>query len=112
MSETVKYIGTLKEIKPEGNQTIEDIAKSIVNEEKDDYYTDWVEQLLDQKYDQYVVHDGKLYEVERSQDDDDDDIFQMHKNPDGTLGFVVRYYNGGCGFEEAIQYAFRSLKDE
>ena len=38
----------------------------------------------------------------------------MSKNEDGDFDFEVRYYNGGCGFDEAIERAFERkaiLKD-
>lgn len=58
-----------------------------------------------------MVLDGEIYEVER-RDMEDSDIFEMQKNPDGTLGFVVQYYDGGCGFEEAIETAHKRMSNE
>lgn len=34
----------------------------------------------------------------------------MTPNLDGTYNYVLSYYNGGCGFGEAMQYAWEKLK--
>ena len=40
----------------------------------------------------------------------DEDIFNAHDNGDGTIGYEVMYYNGGCSFNEAIEYALEDMK--
>jgi len=35
----------------------------------------------------------------------------MKQNSDGTLEYLVRYYNGGCGFEKALEYAEEKMKN-
>lgn len=34
----------------------------------------------------------------------------MDKNPDGTLSYIVKFYNGGCGFNEALEAAYERIK--
>ena len=73
------------------------------------YYKNYAEWLRDETQD-YIEKDGVLYEVIQKQGvDADDDIFEATQNPDGTIDFVVKYYNGGCGFYDAIGEALDSL---
>jgi len=57
----------------------------------------------------YSEINGKIYEIQDTHYDPDDDIFDMEENDDGTLSYNVRYYNGGCGFEEALEYAAQRM---
>src|ERR1035441_2741349 len=44
----------------------------------------------------YIEVDGKIWEVFDRQDHGDEDSFcRLTPNPDGTLSFHTRYYNGG-----------------
>lgn len=64
----------------------------------------------DDIYDHYynaVEIDGMVYTVEKTDIDPDYDIFNSTKNEDGTIDFEVKYYNGGCGFNEAIDEALK-----
>lgn len=90
MSETVHYKGvlaptgkTLSEFDPE--------ADSIY-----DHYEDAVE------------IDGLIYTVDKKSIDLDFEIFQSKKSNDGAIHFETRYYNGGCGFNEAIENALEN----
>ena len=41
---------------------------------------------------------------------DEDDIFEIKKNEDGSFDYILSYYNGGCSFNEALDYAFKNGK--
>lgn len=110
MSETVKYVGTIREVSHGANETIEEIAQRLLGEERESGYDSWLEQLQDKRYDEFVVRNGVLYEINATQDDDDSDIFEMTKEQNGDLRFVVQFYNGGCSLDEAIGYAFDNLE--
>jgi len=116
MSETVYYKGKLKDVVRLDNETLEEQCKRIINcELDDDYYKTFKEMLLDEYYDKYVIYGDILYSiVEKISLDADGSIFNMSNDDDGTLNFEVRYYNGGCSFDEAIECAFERkemLKD-
>ena len=116
MSETVYYKGKLKDVVRLDNETLEEQCKRIINcELDDDYYKTFKEMLLDEYYDKYVIYGDILYSiVEKISLDADGSIFNMSNDDDGTLNFEVRYYNGGCSFDEAIEHAFERkemLKD-
>ncbi len=87
MSETVHYKG---ELIPTGK------SLSEFDPEADD--------IFDHYYDAVEI-DGQVYTVEKKEIDHDADVFKSVKNDDGTIYFEVRYYNGGCSFNEAIDIA-------
>lgn len=63
-------------------------------------------------YDKYVLLDGyEIYEVVKDVEQEDYDIFQMKANHDGTLDYVVSFYNGGCSLSEALQYAKEKMSE-
>jgi len=61
--------------------------------------------------DDYTEINGKIYKIEDIRFDDDD-LFEIKENPDGSLEYLVRFYNGGCGFEEALDYASKKIKEK
>lgn len=115
MSETVHYKGILTEVLPNEGEDIQDIAKRILdhhNEEVEDYYKDALECLMDRFYQGYVVIDDKIYEVLKKDIDPDKDLFNAFMHSDGTIEFEVKYYDGGCGFDEAIDHAVDNIEEE
>lgn len=110
MSETVNYRGVLREVVKFDGETIEDQCKRLLdNKELDSYCDSYKEMLLDEGYYDWVMYDNILYSVEKEDVDPYNDLFTASKNEDGTINFEVRYYNGGCGFEEAIEYALEKM---
>ncbi len=107
MSETVHYRGTLTIVERLENETLEDQCKRILDgKELDSYNDSYQEQLIDDNYEVYFIRDNTLYSVEKKSIDYDEDIFQLSEGEDGKLNFEVKYYNGGCSFNEAMEYAF------
>lgn len=90
MSETVHYKGiliptgkTLKEFDPKAKHTWDLLYKSAIE------------------------IDGQIYTIEK-EEIDDSNLFLSKKNEDGTINFEIRYYNGGCSFDEAIREALKN----
>jgi len=100
MSETVHYIGKLK---PTG-KTVSDYIDYKIPEN----YT--LKEFFDEKYYKaaYAI-DDQVFEVEKAEFDDCDDILIASKNDDGSIDFQVKYYNGGCSFSEALDCAIKQL---
>ena len=71
------------------------------------YHGDKVEFFEEELESQAVIINGEVYEIERNEYEDGDDIFESSKNKDGSIDFQVKYYNGGCGFQEALSYALK-----
>jgi len=108
MSKMEFLTGKLIHIGPKALQTLEDVATIILAKENHqiDYETA-VECLQNEFYREYVIVLGKIYKVEMSTKDANYDVFQASKNEDGTISFTLKYYNGGCSFNEAIERALK-----
>lgn len=89
MSETVHYKGKLT---PTGKTLAEFDPEA---EDIDDYYYKAVE------------IDGMVYTTAQEYIDPEEEILNASKNADGTIDFEVKYYNGGCSFNEAIAAAIK-----
>lgn len=115
MSEIVHYTGKLQLVDKLPNETLEEQCKRILVEHNyldlDNYCDSWREMLCDKFYERYVVASGDVYKVvEKNYKDMNEDIFNAHDNTDGTIDYEVMYYNGGCSFNEAIEYALEDMK--
>lgn len=118
MSETVHYRGTAVLIS-KGEQAEID-AKIILAEkgeiEKPNYYKTWVEYLSDEFYNDYYYHEPteSLYEIDYKEIDPYEDIIKAHYiNLTNTkIGFELKYYNGGAGFNECLEEAINKLENE
>ena len=106
MSETVHYRGTLTEVDMLDNETLEEQCKRLLGDtELLSYYKSYQEMLINEFYQTYIINDNTLYLVEKENYEPNEDIFYSKGNEDGTINFEVRYYNGGCSFNEAIKRA-------
>ena len=76
------------------------------------YYDDWIERLQDLNDNEFVVCSNCIYHVISDKEISGGDIFNAERNLDGTISYVLSYYNGGCGFEEAIETALERLGGE
>ena len=115
MSEMVHYTGKIARVENVLNETLEELCERILREHKylslSKYCSSWREMLCDKLYDQYVIVGGEVYKViEKNHRDIDEGIFDAHDNGDGTINYEVMYYNGGCSFNEAIEYALEDMK--
>lgn len=110
MSETEHKTGKLKPCEMRG--TIEETCKAILAENGFNdlsYYRSYQEQLEDEFYRKYYVSENCVYEVYSEDKNQDDDIFNASKNADGTINFEIKYYNGGCSFNEALGEAMKTI---
>lgn len=101
MSETEHFKGKLK---PTGK----DIIEYLDGIDTPNYYSNKAEYFNDAFSNLAIFTNGEVYEIERTEYEDSDDIFESSKNDDGTIDFQVKYYNGGCGFGEALEYALKT----
>ena len=56
-----------------------------------------------------LLNGDEVWEVVQDKEYDDYEILEMTPNLDGTYNYVLSYYNGGCGFSEAMQWAWEKL---
>ena len=74
--------------------------------------TGYLDQMrIEQLKEKYIVTNDNIYKVvEKNNKTDEYDIFNATQNLDGTIDYEVMYYNGGCSFNEAIEYALEAMK--
>ncbi|WP_442637950.1 hypothetical protein [Rossellomorea marisflavi] len=113
MSETVHYKGVLKPLEKQLGESLEEQCRRVLGgKELPSYFDNYQEYMLDVHYKDMTIQDGILYAIERESVDPDADMFKAQRHENGEIAFEVRYYNGGCGFEEAIEEALSQLKKQ
>jgi len=95
---------------PTGQDLETYMAIYMEDKELPSYYDDVEELFHDELSTDVKLIDGQVYKVEREYFEDSDSIFKSSENEDGTIDFEVKYYNGGCGFSEALDYALEPEK--
>jgi hypothetical protein len=117
MSETVHYIGKLTEIKSE-YYTVDEIAKAIliINDAKpsefdNEYYQGSHKDMVCDKFsDEYLELNGKLYSYTQESIEAEEDIMRATIDNTGVISYEVKYYNGGCAFQEALEESINNIK--
>lgn len=109
MSEMVQYKGELKKIAvPIECVTLKEKAEYLI---KCGYSLDYDDYENNEVYfnDCLRIKDD-WYSYTKSENKDCDDIFEATIHPDGKIKYLIRYYNGGCCFEEAIEESLKRLE--
>ena len=111
MSETVHYKGKAVKI---DCKNIEEYALKVLekkSKEREDYYDTAIEQITQDYYEEFFYDSEKeiLYSITYESHDLEEEIIKAEKQPDGSIAFELRYYNGGAGFEECLQEAMNKL---
>ncbi|MEK3955684.1 MULTISPECIES: hypothetical protein [unclassified Psychrobacillus] len=110
MSETVHYKGVLSRVERFEKENLEEQCKRLLgNKELPSYFDSYEEYLLDKHYRTMTIQNGDVYQVEKEEVDPDSGIFNASISENGEITFEVRYYNGGCGFDEAIENALKNI---
>jgi len=103
MSEVDTYRGKLVPVDLEGRTLDQWIQKRLDRTELDDYEDSWLEALQEDLYDSYYYdrNSDTLYAVQRERLDPNGFVHSK-PNADGTIDFLVSYYNGGASFGEIM----------
>lgn len=115
MSDYETRKGKCKEVMKHENESYSDFCIRLIktySSKKDDISNFDEEDLRWYIYDNDIAVLNKNYAyVIISEDDIDDyaDIFNASKNEDGTIDFLLKYYNGGCSFDEALTTAIDKM---
>lgn len=76
------------------------------------YYNNFKEQLLDEHdcYKKYIFVRDEVWEIfDHEESDGDSDISMLTPNEDGSLSFVMQFYNGGTCLSECIEDAMLKI---
>lgn len=111
MSETVHFKGVLEVVERHDGENLDEQCKRILNNrELPSYYENYQEFLRDEFYKDMTIQNGVVYRVKKTNVDPDGDIFNATLRENGDIEFEVRYYNGACGFDEALEEAIDNIK--
>lgn len=114
MSQTETHIGKLKLVPKLENEDLELQCKRLLSNEPLDEYCDTYEEMLKESdlygY-KYIISKTNIYEVIKDYSCEGDDVFNANKNSDGTISYVTSFYNGGCGFSEALEYCLEDMEE-
>lgn len=117
MSQTETHIGKLKLVPKLENENLEEQCKRILNNKPlDKYYDSYCEMfkasgLYGYKSGYVISNKSEIYEVIEDFVFEGDDIFNANKNSDGTITYVTSFYNGGCGFSDALQECLNCMEE-
>lgn len=114
MSQTEFHIGKLKKIELKENQNLEDFYKEKLQEigllQLRSYDNDWEDAFRDKFRDKYFISNDTIWEAfDHKEIDMSDDIYEIKTNPDGTLSFIMKFYNGGTYLSECIEDELKKL---
>lgn len=103
MSHTETHIGRAVRLEmPEDKEVWAENTLKELKAERDDYYDSAFEQVTeDGKH--YLLIAGQLYAIENKELGEGEDINNAVVNPDGSISYVLQFYNGGCYFTEALE---------
>jgi len=109
MSDYERFTGKLVKIDL-GDSSLEEMCKKLYNKELPSYYESF-EEAIEDKDDEYIINKGILYKlVDKKYHNPGDSIFNAVQINSNEIKFEVMYYNGGCGFSEAIEQALKNME--
>ncbi len=110
MSQTESHFGKL--VKIESPFDVETVCKSLMEDRGDclDSYHKDHKEFVEEQYEDILINHN-VYNIIDTELDEEDTYRSWH-NPDGSIGYAVSFYNGGCGFHEALTDAIKGLKQK
>jgi hypothetical protein len=113
MSEMETHVGKLRKVQRNEGQSVEDWCRERCEADGEfelhSFYNSFKEFFMDNHYDEFFSVDDEIWEISDHKELDDDDIYEMIPNPDGTVSFVMRFYNGGTCLAECIEEGLTNL---
>ena len=75
------------------------------------YCKTWYEQLRNINDEEFYFVNDELWEtIEDFSAEEGDDIYQLHLNEDGTVTYVMQFYNGGTCLSECLEESLANLE--
>ena len=99
MSQTETHIGKFKILAKGRNNILEYIKEHNIEK-----FFNTNTHYIESESEYYDILDGDILieYIEHREYDEDDSIVEFTKNEDGTIDFLVQFYNGGCCLQEAL----------
>ena len=118
MSETKHIKGRLKLVKPPEGKSLQDFSEEYLTEKNytiSDYNKkyhngDYVHILVDAFNDDFIIINDKLFSLESTELDPDDEILNFNYNSsDDSYDFECKFYNGGTCLSEMLEEGYKKL---
>lgn len=118
MSKVETVRGKVKKVDLNGDTIIDFLLGFYPEELREDLRSDYTNDVRELMHDyrlnidltdRFIFVNDDLYEVLEKEDFDSCDIFEGTENNDGSISVLLQYYNGGCGFSEAVGYAINKM---
>lgn len=110
MSEMETFKGRLTPVELDG-LTVDQWVQELLGWTELDLnrYEDWLDALSEERYGEYVYDrlTSTVYEIQKHQLDPYGFV-EAERRSDGSIDFIVSYYNGGVSFSEVAKSAIRS----
>ncbi len=106
MSETQHFKCTLKNT----DQTLEEYFNN--SGEELGCYLDVEEWFDEERHQKAVLFNERVYEIKFWEDFGESDVFRALGQFNGDIDLHLKYYDGGCSFDEAIAYALDNIEDD
>ena len=115
MSQVEVHTGRLLKVDRVETEPIENWCKEYCQqngyEHLDGFYDTWEECFRETQCGKYVIANNNIYRIiEDKEFSDCENIFEAHTNELGQIMYCLSYYNGGCGFSEAIETALENME--
>lgn len=109
MSEQVTHVGKLKPLLSNISD-MESKCQEILDNlghKRLDYFETAKEQVLDELYETHYISGDTIYGV-YDESLGYQNVYHATTDSDGVISYVVSYYNGSCGFQEALDEAIEN----
>lgn len=103
MSEIESVRGTLQLVSGESLEKTCEIECKINGITRATYSGAFIDQISEDLSDKYIILNDQLYKFLKKEDITN--ISELHTNEDGTIDFIVQFYNGGAGLGEVLEWA-------
>lgn len=114
MSQMEVHVGRLLKVDRCENEPIENWCKEYCNQNGilllKKYYDSWTECFSNEYSKKFVISNNNIYKIIEDMAFDGEDIFEASKNELGQIQYCLSYYNGGCGFTEALEIALKRME--
>ena len=116
MSQMEVHIGRLLKVDHCKEESIENWCKEYCNQNGISslisYYDSWQECFIDEFDKEFIIANNSIYKIVENKKCDGEDVFEASKNELGQIQYCLSYYNGGCGFSEAIGIALKRMENK
>ena len=122
MSEMELHTGKVKAVEVFEGETVDDVWLRLATEHGfipenplEDFRSDFGEYLYEKLgpgyVNRYVQVKDVIYEVIEDEEHEPYGFTRATKQPDGTISYILYWYNGGAGFGEVLEDTIKEIEE-